>query len=86
MGVLYLNESEFDKALEYFEKLVSSHPNYFRGYLWKSKALYNLGNDINALECYNKALELNLNSYEAFLWRSIKLYRLKCYPLAVSFL
>jgi len=62
----YAGKSDYDKAIEYYEKIIELYPNdaeayYNMGFAYSNKSDYD-----KAIECYKKAIILNPDYAEAY--------------------
>jgi tetratricopeptide (TPR) repeat protein len=67
-GLSYLNEKRFDKALEYFNKIIGQDPNNVMGWMGKAVSYVGLKNYDQALTYFKKSLELSPNNKDVLQW------------------
>ena len=65
LALAYKNISEFKKAIEVFEKIITLNPNLDYIYQNIANILFDQGNASKALENYKKALSLNTKNFHA---------------------
>lgn len=82
-GLEALNKNQYDKALQHFEKVISSDPNNTMAWNNKGVALRKLGRIEEALESYNKALSIDPELVQALLNKARALKVLKKYDLSL---
>jgi tetratricopeptide (TPR) repeat protein len=63
MGSAYAGLSEFEKAIETYEKAIEINPDNDEAYYDIGSAYINLGEFEKAIEICKKAIKNNLNSY-----------------------
>jgi tetratricopeptide (TPR) repeat protein len=88
LGLEYMEQLEFDKAINYFTKVISSknvdNKNLFKAYNNRGLCYKNLKNYNFALEDYHKAIALNPNFSGAYANRGVCYVELKKYELALA--
>ena len=57
-GIDYLYTSQFDEALEFFDKAIKSDPNNYEAYYYRGCVYSNNFNNEQAFKDWNKAIEL----------------------------
>ena len=67
-GLSYLNEKRFDKALEYFSKIVGQDPKNIMGWMGKGVSYVGLKNYDQAITHFKKSLELSPDNKDALQW------------------
>jgi len=67
-GVSYLNEKQFDKALDYFAKITKTDPNNVMGWMGKGVSYVGLKNYDQAITHFKKSLELSPNNKDVLQW------------------
>lgn len=73
-GRSYLNQKQFDKALEYFNKITAKEPNNVIGWMGKGVSLVGLKNYDQAITYFKKSLELSPNNKDVLRWLGITYY------------
>ncbi|QLH08598.1 tetratricopeptide repeat protein [Candidatus Nitrosotenuis sp. DW1] len=68
VGVSYLNEKRFDKALEYFNKIIGKEPNNIMGWMGKGVSYVGLKNYDQAITQFKKSLEISPNNKDVLQW------------------
>ncbi|HEY8110776.1 MAG TPA: tetratricopeptide repeat protein [Candidatus Nitrosotenuis sp.] len=68
VGISYLNEKRFDKALEYFNKIVGKEPNNIMGWMGKGVSYVGLKNYEQAITHFKKSLEISPNNKDVLQW------------------
>ncbi|MGQ0605513.1 MAG: tetratricopeptide repeat protein [Candidatus Nitrosotenuis sp.] len=68
VGVSYLNEKRFDKALEYFSKITGKEPNNIMGWMGKGVSLVGLKNYDQAITHFKKSLEIDPDNKDVLQW------------------
>ncbi|MBI5697266.1 MAG: tetratricopeptide repeat protein [Thaumarchaeota archaeon] len=76
IGVSYLNEKRFDKALEYFNKIIGKEPNNVMGWMGKGVSYVGLKNYDQAITHFKKSLEISPNNKDVLQWLG-RVYYLK---------
>lgn len=97
IGSLYFYKKNYDKAIEYFDKVLKMYPKRFSVYLNKALALTHQNNEKKALEEYQKVYELynseiyeslkrfyTINYYRVYLWRGYTYKYFKNYHKAIE--
>ena len=74
VGVSYLNEKRFDKALEYFNKIIGQEPNNIMGWMGKGISLVGLENYDQAITHFKKSLEISPSNKDALQWLARSYY------------
>lgn len=67
-GLSYLNEKQFNKALEYFNKIIAQDPNNVLGWMGKAVSYVGLKNYDQAITYFQKSLELSPNNKDILQW------------------
>jgi tetratricopeptide (TPR) repeat protein len=85
-GLSYLNEKRFDKALEYFSKIIGQDPNNIMGWMGKGVSYVGLKNYDQAITHFKKSLEISPNNKDALQWLA-RAYYLKgdCQSASIHF-
>lgn len=88
-GMDYLYCSQFEEAIEYFDKAVKYNNENYEAYFYRGCAKYNIFQRESALEDYNKTLELNPNYLQAYFniglyYRSINDHDMACYYFKIA--
>lgn len=88
-GLDYHHASQFEEAIEYFDKAIKLDENNHEAYFWRGCAKYNIFQKESALEDYNKTLELNPEYLQAYFniglyYRSINDYDMACYYFKIA--
>ncbi len=88
-GMDYLYCSQFEEAIEYFDKAVKYDIENHEAYFYRGCAKYNILQKEAALEDYNKTLELNPNYLQAYFnlglyYRSINDHDMACYYFKIA--
>lgn len=83
-GLDYLYCSQYEGAIEYFDKAIKYNFDNFEAYFYRGCAKYNIFKKEEALEDYNKAIEINPNYVKAYFniglyYRGINDYDMACY-------
>ena len=71
VGLMELGEKRnapADKILAFAEKAIGINPDYFPSYIYKGKALRDLGRAQEARECFQRAIRLSPDSPEGYLF------------------
>lgn len=68
IGLSHLNEKRFDKALEYFSKIVAKDPNNIMGWMGKGVSYAGLKKYDQAITHFKKSLELSPNNKDVLQW------------------
>ena len=68
IGVSYLTEKRFDKALEYFNKIIGKEPDNIMGWMGKGVSLVGLKNYDQAITHFKKSLEIDPDNKDALQW------------------
>ncbi|NDB92981.1 MAG: tetratricopeptide repeat protein, partial [Nitrososphaeria archaeon] len=68
IGMSYLNEKRFDKALESFNKIVGKEPNNIMGQMGKGVSYVGLHKYQEAITQFKKSLEISPNNKDALAW------------------
>jgi hypothetical protein len=79
LGLIYLTQQKFEKAVGVFGKAVEVNPRSFNGWYGLSCAYYALNKSDAAVEAAQKAVTLNSNSTDALLILGISLRQAKRY-------
>ncbi|HSA97961.1 MAG TPA: tetratricopeptide repeat protein [Candidatus Nitrosotenuis sp.] len=74
VGVSYLHEKQFDKALEYFNKIIEKEPNNVMGWMGKGVSYVGLKNYDQAITHFKKSLEISPNNKDVLQWLGIAYY------------
>ena len=88
-GMDYLYHSQFEEAIEYFDKAIKYDTENHEAYFYRGCAKYNIFQKESALEDYNKTRELNPNYLQAYFniglyYRSINDYDMACYYFKIA--
>ncbi len=88
-GMDYLYHSQFEEAIESFDKAIQYHPENHEAYFYRGCARYNIFQREDALADYNKTIELNPNYLQAYFniglyYRSINDYDMACYYFKIA--
>ena len=70
-GLSYLNEKRFDKALEYFNKIIAKDPSNVLGWMGKGVSYVGLKNYDQAITYFKKSLEMSPNNKDILRWLGI---------------
>ena len=70
-GRKYFNNGEYQKAIEYYNKILELDVNYSDAYNNRGLAYDNLGEHLKAIEDHNKSIELDPNASDAYYNRGI---------------
>jgi tetratricopeptide (TPR) repeat protein len=82
LGLIYLTQQEFEKAVAVFRKAVAVNPRSFNGWYGLSCSQYALKKSDEAVEAAQKAVTLSSNSVDALLILGISLRQAKKYDEA----
>lgn len=74
VGVSYLNEQRFDKALESFNKIIGKEPNNIMGWMGKGVSLVGLKKYDQAITHFKKSLEISPGNKDALQWLARSYY------------
>lgn len=88
-GIDYLYCSQYEEAIEYFDKAIKYNSDNFEAYFYRGCAKYNILKKEEALEDYNKAIEINPNYIKAYFniglyYRGINDYDMACYYFKIA--
>ena len=88
-GMDYLYHSQFEEAIENFDKAIKYDAENHEAYFYRGCARYNILQKEDALSDYNKTLELNPNYLQAYFniglyYRSINDYDMACYYFKIA--
>ncbi len=88
-GMDYLYHSQFEEAIENFDKAIKYDAENHEAYFYRGCARYNILQREDALSDYNKTLELNPNYLQAYFniglyYRSINDYDMACYYFKIA--
>ncbi len=88
-GMDYHYCSQFEEAIEYFDKAIQYHDENYEAYFYRGCAKYNIFQKEAALADYNKTLELNPEYLQAYFniglyYRSINDYDMACYYFKIA--
>ena len=88
-GMDYLYHSQFEEAIENFDKAIKYDPENHEAYFYRGCARNNILQREDALSDYNKTLELNPNYLQAYFniglyYRSINDYDMACYYFKIA--
>ena len=88
-GIDYLYCSQFEEAIEYFDKSIKYDNKNHEAYFYRGCAKYNIYQKEDALDDYNKTLEINPNYLQAYFniglyYRSINDYDMACYYFKIA--
>lgn len=91
LGNLEYESENFEKAVEYYDKIIAIDPQDDNAWYAKGVALYFLGKNREATDCYCQTLEINPQKDDAWfamgsLLYSVKSYdkSIKCYDMALE--
>jgi tetratricopeptide (TPR) repeat protein len=76
LGEKYLNESNFDKAVMFFQQAIDTDPNYVQAYDELAKCYIGTNQLSKAVEITSKALSIDPNYVDAMLTKGIALRKL----------
>ena len=76
---------KYEDAIDNFNKVIESDPNFKEAVLNKGIALLNLSQNEDAIEHLNKVIEIDPNYKEAYLYKGEALWDLKQYQDAIEF-
>ena len=82
LGLIYLTQQKYEKAVEVFGKAVVVNPRSFNGWYGLSCSHYSLKQSDAAVEAAQKAVTLNSNSADALLTLGLSLRQAKRYEEA----
>ncbi|MFX1537174.1 MAG: tetratricopeptide repeat protein [Promethearchaeota archaeon] len=80
----YFESGEFEKALDYFNKILESDSKNKGGLLGKAFTLYELEKYVETIEASNKVLEIDPRSESALHWKANSLFGLHKYEEAIG--
>ena len=85
----YLYHSQFEEAIEYFDKAIKFNDKNHEAYFYRGCAKYNIYQKEEALEDYNKTLEIDPEYLQAYFniglyYRSINDYDMACYYFKIA--
>ena len=88
-GMDYLYCSQFEEAIECFDKAIQYYDENHEAYFYRGCARYNIFQKDAALEDYTKTLELNPEYLQAYFniglyYRSINDYDMACYYFKIA--
>lgn len=88
-GMDYHYSSQFEEAIEQFDKAVKYDENNHEAYFYRGCAKYNIFQKEEALNDYLKTLEINPNYLQAYFniglyYRSINDYDMACYYFKIA--
>ena len=88
-GMDYLYCSQFEEAIECFDKAIQYYDENHEAYFYRGCAKYNIFQKDAALEDYNKTLELNPEYLQAYFniglyYRSINDHDMACYYFKIA--
>lgn len=88
-GMDYLYCSQFEEAIEYFDKAIEYDNSNHEAYFYRGCAKYNIFQKESALEDYNKTLEINPEYLQAYFniglyYRSINDHDMACYYFKIA--
>jgi tetratricopeptide (TPR) repeat protein len=84
-GLSYLNEKRFDKALEYFSKIVQREPDNIMGWMGKGVSHVGLKNYDQAITHFKKSLEISPNNKDVLQWLARTYYLKNNCQMAVEY-
>ncbi|MCB1160589.1 MAG: tetratricopeptide repeat protein [Leptospiraceae bacterium] len=85
IGVAYLNQKNYIKALSYFQKATKISSNYFRGHYNQGVCYQAMGKNKESVTAYKTALKYNSKSPETFFNLGIVYTRLNKKKSAVKY-
>jgi tetratricopeptide (TPR) repeat protein len=65
-GIVFMNEKNYDRAIQDYSKAIELNPNYTEAYYNRGIVFTNENNYDRAIQDYSKAIELNPNYTEAY--------------------
>lgn len=88
-GMDYLYHSQFEEAIECFDKAIKYNDENHEAYFYRGCARYNIFQKESALEDYAKTIELNPNYLQAYFnmglyYRSVNDYDMACYYFKIA--
>ena len=88
-GMDYLYHSQFEEAIENFDKAIKFNDKNHEAYFYRGCAKYNIYQKEEALEDYNKTLEIDPEYLQAYFniglyYRSINDYDMACYYFKIA--
>lgn len=88
-GMDYLYHSQFEEAIECFDKAIKYDAENHEAYFYRGCAKYNIFQKESALEDYAKTIELNPNYLQAYFnmglyYRSVNDYDMACYYFKIA--
>ncbi|MBQ8222891.1 MAG: tetratricopeptide repeat protein [Bacteroidales bacterium] len=88
-GLDYLYCSQFEEAIEHFDKAIKLDDANFEAYFYRGCAKYNIFQKDDALQDYLKTIELNPDYLQAYFniglyYRSINDYDMACYYFKIA--
>ena len=81
--LLYLR-NKYEKAIQYYNKVIERHPEYAEVWEAKGNALYSLKKYKEAIECYDKVIEIDPKYADAWYDKGVALAHLKKYKEAIE--
>lgn len=83
-GLKNYNIKNFELALEYFEKSISSRNIHFNSHFYRALTLYNLNKNEESLKAFQSILELDGTFYVSYIYTSKIYIRLQKFDLALN--